>query len=378
MSMNRLMFGLSLVLFALSGRTAAAASKDAKERLAKKACLSGDPEKGVAILSELYVDTDEPVFVFNQGRCYEQNRRYQDAIGRFQEYLRVAKNARKGDKAAAKEHIADCQKLIAEDANASRTKAAEPAGEPTTAREVRKLGTDLRERTAKRACLTGTPSEGVAILTDLYLDTNDPNYIFNQGRCFEQNRQYEDAIGRFREYLIKATNLNEQARNDTEKHIANCQSYLSGKQTTTTSTGTTATQPSAVQSSTVEVRVSAQPTDVTGSLPRLPATRPGGGLRAAGWIGITVGGAGLISGLVLNLKANSLKTDLENDYNPDVASSRQSYKTMAWLAYGVGGACLAGGVVLSYLGWRRGRTADLALAPSIGPDMAGAALLGAF
>jgi hypothetical protein len=376
--MNRLTCGVSILLVALAGRAAHADSTESKERSAKKACLSGDPEKGVAILSELYVDRNDPVYVFNQGRCFEQNRRYEDAIGRFQEYLRVEKKIRKADKAAAEKHIVDCQRLLADATNAKKAPTTAVADEPTTAREVRQLGKDARERAAKRACLTGTPSEGVAILTDLYLDTNDPNHIFNQGRCFEQNRQYEDAIGRFREYLIKAKGLNDQARSDTEKHITDCQSYLSGTETATTKAGTAEVQPTNVQSATAGATLSEQPTDVTTSLPRPSATGSGGGLRTAGWIGIAVGGAGLISGLVLNLKANSLKTDLENDYDPNVASTRQSYKTMAWLAYGIGGACLAGGVLLSFLGWRSGRTADLVVAPSIGPDMAGAALTGAF
>jgi hypothetical protein len=32
------------------------------------ACLSGDYTKGVAILSELFVDTKDPTYLFNQGR----------------------------------------------------------------------------------------------------------------------------------------------------------------------------------------------------------------------------------------------------------------------------------------------------------------------
>ena len=46
---------------------------------------------------------------------------------------------------------------------------------------------ESREREAKRACLNGEVDIGVKILTDLYVDTNDATYIFNQGRCFEQS-----------------------------------------------------------------------------------------------------------------------------------------------------------------------------------------------
>jgi hypothetical protein len=68
--------------------------------------------------------------------------------------------------------------------------------------------------------------KGVAILADLFIATDDLSYIFNQDRCYEQNRRYEDAIGRFREYLIKGDKLKPDERADAEKHIAACQSHL--------------------------------------------------------------------------------------------------------------------------------------------------------
>ena len=67
----------------LAGQQASAAKPQAKDRAAKKACLSGDYAKGVAILAELYVDTNDPNFLFNQGRCYEQNIKFAEASERF-------------------------------------------------------------------------------------------------------------------------------------------------------------------------------------------------------------------------------------------------------------------------------------------------------
>ena len=51
--------------------------------------------------------------------------------------------------------------------------------------------------------MLGDSKKGVEILADLYLNTNDPNYIYNQGRCFEQNGENEKAILRFQEYQRK-------------------------------------------------------------------------------------------------------------------------------------------------------------------------------
>ena len=75
----------------LATSPALAASRQAQELTARTSCLSGDYAKGVAILSELFVDTKDATYIFNQGRCFEQNSRYQDAIARFQEYLRAGK-----------------------------------------------------------------------------------------------------------------------------------------------------------------------------------------------------------------------------------------------------------------------------------------------
>lgn len=59
-------------------------------------------------------------------------------------------------------------------------------------------GRDSKEREARQACLEGNYAKGVTLLTDLFLDTGDPTYLFNQGRCYQQNERYPEAINRFR------------------------------------------------------------------------------------------------------------------------------------------------------------------------------------
>ena len=82
------------------------------------------------------------------------------------------------------------------------------------------------EREAKKACLTGNVEKGVAILAELYVETDDPTWLFNQGRCFEQNTRHVEAISRFKEYLRKATNLSQAERTEAESHIAECETAL--------------------------------------------------------------------------------------------------------------------------------------------------------
>ncbi len=242
-------------------------------------------------------------------------------------------------------------------------------------------GRAAKEKEAKRACLTGDPTKGVAILTDLYLDTNNPTFIYNQGRCFEQNRRYEDAIGRFREYLVKAKHLSVAERADTESHIAACQSYLHEKVAPAAqpepAPGTNpppSAEPPALQP---------QPAEGAPLLTEAPATSPktasrGSGLRVAGLVVTAVGAAGALTGLILNLQANKMASDVEKNYNTDTDSKRKSYETWGWVGYGAGAACVVGGAILYVVGWRMGANSSVALVPSLGSGIAGATLSGAF
>jgi hypothetical protein len=253
---------------------------------------------------------------------------------------------------------------------------------------------ESRARAAQRACLTGNPAKGVELLTDLYLDTQDPTYIYNQGRCFEMNRRYEDAIGRFREYMVKAKKLPEAEKAETEKRIAACQSYLAKPEPSRVAPKT---EPSPAPGTKPEppLAAPAQPTPAstpgtavgeTGqmtaptpftTIEQRPADKPGSPLRIAGLVTGAVGVGGLVAGVILNLKVNSMSSDLEKQYNyrPATDATRENYKTAGWIAYGAGATCLVGGALLYYFGWRRGSTE---FAPAVAPGMAGAAVKGVF
>jgi tetratricopeptide (TPR) repeat protein len=178
----------------LVAQPVSAKDSSGQARAARTACLAGDYAKGVAILSELFVSTEDPVFIYNQGRCFEQNHRYEDAIARFQEFLRVGRKLTKSDKAEVQEHIAACQDQVAKQGGS-----ASGSGSGS--------GKEAKERAAKKACLLGEVEKGSEILADLFVETNDPTFIYNQGRCFEQNGKNEQAILRFKEYTRKAKGL---------------------------------------------------------------------------------------------------------------------------------------------------------------------------
>jgi tetratricopeptide (TPR) repeat protein len=235
-----------------------------------------------------------------------------------------------------------------------------------------------QERAARKACLNGDYAKGVSILSDLFLDTKDPNYIFNQGRCFEQNRRFEEAIARFEEYLRAATDPKQDKadRASAERHVADCKDRLAqaGRPITATVTPPQPSAPTPAPSAAV------LPVQV---IHPQPASASRAGMRTAGIITASVGGAALIAGVVFNLKVNSMASDMETTpggYSAGRESDRKTYQTLGWVSYGVGAACVATGAVLYVFGLRlpRGSTPSVALLPAFAPGQTGALLKGAF
>jgi hypothetical protein len=115
----------------LLGLARPAAGRDAeiiaKEKAAKKACAMGDDEKGADLLTDLFVATNDVVYVYNQARCYEQNNRWERAIARFREYLRKAKHLTDSERAETEQHISDCEAALAQAAPATTRVSEVPA-----------------------------------------------------------------------------------------------------------------------------------------------------------------------------------------------------------------------------------------------------------
>jgi hypothetical protein len=238
-----------------------------------------------------------------------------------------------------------------------------------------------------KACLTGDPETGLAILADLYIEWSDITYIFNQGRCLELNQRYDEAIGRFREFLSKGKNLKADAKADARKHIVNCQSYLEKRDP-----GQPGVKEEPKQTpATMEPAPPAKPLDgdpkpspilaIHGE-PQGAGGNPGAGWRMAGITAGSVGVAGIVIGLILNLKANSMASDLgkSENYSRSVASSRDGYELYSWIGYGTGAACLVGGVVMYYVGWSKKERTMLTIGflPSVSSNTVGTYLIGAF
>ncbi len=228
-----------------------------------------------------------------------------------------------------------------------------------------------RERAAKKACITGDVNKGIDILGDLFVESNDPTYIFNQGRCYEQSHHWNDAIDRFKEYLRKVPDLPATDKAEVDHHISDCQveqaklAPPSGAPITTPAPApippTAAPPPPTIQT----LGVMATPT------PPAVEQHSGSRLRTAGIVTASVGVLALAGGVICNVQANSLANDLNGPtYDRGKASTRDTYVTLGWLGYGIGAAALATGATLFFLGGRSGATAGTSTAVSLTPAFA--------
>jgi len=236
------------------------------------------------------------------------------------------------------------------------------------------LSQAAKEKAAKKACAMGDFQKGADILTDLLLETNDPNYIYNQARCYQQNARWEQAINRFREFLLKAKDLSKRDRAETEQQLADCESSLAKAAQVApppvapappVPTTHVETPPPAPASATPMVSNEPSPSDST----------QGKGLRVTGIILASVGVAAVATGVGLSLKANSLST---KTYSQDRENERSSLKTWVWVSYGVGAAAIATGAILYIVGRPSDQSSSVALLPIVTPNEASVLLRGRF
>jgi len=250
-------------------------------------------------------------------------------------------------------------------------------------------GRASKEKAAKKACITGNVKAGTDILADLYVDTGDTTYVFNQGRCYEQNHRWEEAADRFREYLRKAPNLADGEKAEVNAHIAECDSMLA-KQTGASPNSPKEASPGLASTSAPSgTMVNAPNTDTTYpsvvpvvTVQSLPPKSEGRGLRIAGIAATAFGLCAITTGVVLALKEQSLTNQINAKFNADKESTRASYVTWGYVSYGVGAAAVVAGATLYVLGWRSERAASgttgISLLPTYAPGITGMALQGSF
>jgi len=106
-----------------------------------------------------------------------------------------------------------------------------------------------------------------------------------------------------------------------------------------------------------------------------PPPPSGSGRKVAAWfLGITGVGA-LAAGGVFTYLALDKFSKVEKKYDPDQETTGKKYATASGIFYGVGGAALVTAIIIGATG---GSSGQVALAPAVGPGVAGATLSGSF
>jgi hypothetical protein len=238
------------------------------------------------------------------------------------------------------------------------------------------LSKAAKEKAAKKACATGDFAKGVDLLADLYVESNDLLWVYNQGRCYQQNNRWEQAVSRFREYLRKAKDISESERAETERQIADCEQSM-GKTSQVAPPPVAVASPVPVSQPEARPQAAEQAASTVSSKPEQAPSESGSGkgLRVAGIVSAVVGVAAVGTGVGLALKANGLST---KDYSQSREDERTSLKTWSMVSYGVGAAAIATGVVLYIVGWPSEQSSSVALLPVVAPDAASVLLNGRF
>ena len=238
-----------------------------------------------------------------------------------------------------------------------------------------------REKAAQKACALGDYQKGVDILADLLVGSDDPNYIYNQGRCYEQNSRWAQAINRFREYLRKDDSLSDSDRADVERHIAECEKALAQAAQAAPPAAAAPAPVATVQTPTpASASPPAKPDVSTKSMPPPSDGSQDKGLRVAGIICAAVGLAAVGTGVGLALETQSMSSDAERSGGGTQAQEdrRKTLETWGWVSYGVGAAAIATGAILYIAGWPSDKSANVALLPALAPDGASVIMRGSF
>jgi hypothetical protein len=214
---------------------------------------------------------------------------------------------------------------------------------------------EQREAEARKACAAGRVEAGIEVLAELLTEFSHPNYIYNQGRCYQQNGRSEQAISRFKEYLRAAHDISADERERVERFIKELEAEV---QAAAPPVATPPPPSTNTEAPPATPPVSSEPVPPTSDNPpsRVAAEAPparGAGLRTTAIALGVVAVAGLATGLVSSLQVRSLESEVEMakvaQFNPGELTQQeekaQRFEILQWVGYGVGAAAAAGAVV---------------------------------
>jgi hypothetical protein len=216
---------------------------------------------------------------------------------------------------------------------------------------------DPRENKARAECLAGRVQTGIDLLAELFTETHNMTYVYNQGRCFEQNGMPHEAILRFKEFLRKGKDLSAEEKAEVTSHVNECQAELDAQSKSSQPLPRAVEKPEPVAAMTPPP--SPSPVSQTaGAAPASPPAPPGAGLRMAGIVTGSAGAAVLVGGVIFGVLSHQIANEVTSDdakgiYSKSKDDKGKLYADLQWVGYGVGAAGLVAGGVLYYLGYRK-------------------------
>jgi hypothetical protein len=242
------------------------------------------------------------------------------------------------------------------------------------AAQAQESGVDPRVGEAKTACSAGNFQKGVQLLAELYTATNDPIWVFNQGRCYHQNSQLPQALARFKEFLRKSKGGPDEDVRDAQNYINEIEAEM---------------QKERPPAKAAPVATESVPTPAVQVSAPLPESKPGSGLRYVG-LGVGIfGAAALAAGVAFSLLVQQTQKDVESQTKSGVVDSSSisgklsdgnRYETLQWVSYGVGAAAAVAGGLLYWMGTSSDapRSSSASVSPLFMTNGAGASLHMAF
>jgi hypothetical protein len=243
---------------------------------------------------------------------------------------------------------------------------------------------DPRAVQARKACAAGRVDEGIELLARIIGETGDPNAVYNQARCYQQNGRLEEALARFQEYR-RTKDLTAQERVEVEAHIRELEAAIkvqSGSKPAVLTPPAAKASPSADPSPVGPASLAAAPP------PPLPPPPPrrGNAARLATAALAVAGVAALAGGAYYGLRARQIEAEIENQqgvtpnaiYQSRLNRGRQAER-LQWIGYGAGAAALAGAAVVFVVSRpRSGESGEVRAALQGGPGGGGIVVAGEF
>jgi len=321
---------MSLVFMAL-GQRATAAGLDRRSSVAAKKATQlykqGNYDEAATIFLQLSVDNpDMPVFVRNLGACYYYLRRPEPALSNLREYLHKKKDITPDDSTEVEHWIAEMDQLRQREATATPTTGPVPFASPAAP-------------TAPSSTAPVTPWPPATGQTGPGVTPEMPPA--NMG----------------------VPGAPPQSPGDYSPYQAPSSAY--------------SPYPAPPSAYSPYPAPSAQgPPGAIAQVPQPAESGGSNGRKVAAWVLGGVGVAALATGGVFTGLALKDFSDIEKKYDRGKESQGKTYAAVQWVGYGVGGAAIVTAVILLATG--KDASQSVALAPTVGPGIAGAALSGSF